>query len=1128
MRSGVGLRRATARADGDGGREDGRPGSPSSPRSGRRGGRTGRRRQRQEGGSSEIRPDQTRLPEGVAGPDILEEEIPEDAALRSAEAAARRLATVRSRCARLRYGINVVKVRGKWELRRSEGGHLDGQLIQTFDPRLPAKVIAVSDKPCREVGTDCAGLQPEGDEDDNLVKVEDDQASCDEPRIKGDEADATDSNLGLLFKLAVLLAICVVAVWATAVVSPTAVQAAVVPGYARRSHEAAKAGTVESDTDAVPGVLGTEPKLASVSRREREMDAYDCSEPFDVKPISLLTDVDIRTCEERELKAVQQQKTHLLLQKASRKKIKIRECSLRDSRLVWVCGSASHSAMSNLESYFDERWPMTAEECNRAWDENVYGLYQFGTQHRDDRPVQHETRNSFTFQRTGWTKNGGTDVLCGGGNLPTYEMREYQNHLKITDKSLHHAVATDYVHLDLYTRDAYIETDPVTSESRLVVPHLEAKIAHCDPFNSTSCVTAEGTFVWDSIEPDDICDYYKLRKVTGIDLKSYGSDGEPISDTFVSDGDNAMIRIRRSGKAITDCGAILQPTEYPELFFSDDLDHPELNRPVPPSEVSPFLHSNVADSYVFYKMQDSLAEAVLGLQRNQCEKERRRALSAYASLLAKQKSISDGDTASLGGGLFITSSGESGFMYWCRSVVVEALPLSETCYSALPVQLRDEDAIHLRKILAGEGEDHTKVTLPQLFREPKSGRLTTVATEMACVPALAPLYRNRHGNWIKMTHVGIHQAPVPGNPRQELDESYFTVDKDELPAPGKRSIYNNDTILHTLWFLAAQNLRDLGAPRAMRRINNHNAGSSDPAQAGDYLPKVDAVLPDFEIPSIWDALGLQKLRVALAWWAEWSVFCNGFVGTYLLYRLICYVLNLYNALFHPEYPGDGVCLRFFEGAFPSLAAATLRGYLRSGDTKGPCYGCATACLRIRRRRKQYEVDGAALTHHRRAASVDNPTVSRAGSESEPPLYPQLTPTATAPSPTSSTGGRHIPPLRSMTMGHPAAHRPPAVQPTVNRQMVSCQDGQHVLFDGPILYQPGTYERPSISHQQGPPGFAAFPPRAPRHLRRQRSTSRGLRRCKTPLPPLTPPGGTPLHSTVPRQAENGSEFEDADT
>ena len=1086
-----GLRQAATAADGDdGGEQHDQPRALSPPANRRRcrqpGRRPRRRGERPTGGAA--RAQRRGLPEADQGADVLEAQGATGATLRAAVTAARKLRQVQLQCARARCNINVIRTGRRWRT---------------------AEIVS------KEV---CS--QTEADDRPN-------------PATAIWTAKLDDWRWAVAQLIVLVLVSAVTARMAT-VMSSTVVQAATTQRPAKEPPLEARAGVVVSDTAAGLGGPGRGTPLASVSRDERKMEAYDCSEPYGVKAISLLHDVDIRTCEERRLREVQDTQKYLLLQKAARSQIRVKSCIVKNSRLVWVCGSASHSAFSNRESYFYRMWHLTQEECERAWNEQEYRLYKFETSFQDIREVKLNTRNYMTFERTGWTKNGGTDVLCGGGVLPTYEMLTYFNDISGSDRSLHSAVVTDYVEMQLYEYDAFIATDPETLESRVAIPQLGVELAHCDPYNTTSCVSADGTFIWDEVKPQDICDYYKLREVTGINLPSVDREGEPVSDTFVSDGKDAMVRLRRAGKPIPACGSIIQPTEFPELFLTQEFQHSDFNRTIPPSEVSPFLHATMSDRYIYHRMQDNLAAAVLGLQRDQCERERRRALSAYATLLAKQKVVTDGDTAHLGDGLYITSSGEAGFLYHCRRVVVEALPFSKTCYSALPVKLQDKDEKHLRRILVGEGGDPSQVRLPPLFREPKSGRITTVATPMACTPQFPPLYRNLNGNWLKMTHVGLHQAPEPGNPRENLDESYFTVAKDKLPAPGKSSVYSNTTIYHTMWFLAASNLRELGAPKlGSQPVRGAGGRAESSPTLGSMLPQVDSAMPDLRMPSLWDALGLQDLRVALAWWGEWSTFCNGFIGGYLLYRAVCYLLNVYNALFHPQDPEDGVCLRLFEGFLPSLASAVLRGYLQPGRTKGPCYGCAAACLTIRaRRQKRYEVERHALAHERRAGPVGDPTYFRASSESELPLYPRVTPVAGAPPgfstsdaapPSAPQATHHIPPLRlSVRAGGGIATRP-----AINAHMVSFADGKHLIINEPSTPAIGASGveplLPEEVHYAEPRKLATLPRvRGP-----PRPRGRGLRRCQTPLPPLTPPGGLQRSRSPHVVRSNSSDFEDTD-
>lgn len=685
--------------------------------------------------------------------------------------------------------------------------------------------------------------------------------------------------------------------------------------------------------------------LASVSVRERQLTAYDCTEPHDIHAVSLLQDADIRRCEKQRLKEKQREATYLLLQRAHRVKVKVQHCKVLNSRLSYVCGSASHSAIANRETYFMRPWKISPSECAEMWRTQKYMLWTFPGK-RDERRLTLNAINFLTFVRTGYTQNTITDVGCYGGRFPAKQMlsmNRERDDLKGVD--MHNFIVTDYVEIAMYERDAYITLPMAGQERKVIVPRFAGELP-CK-YDEGKCQVEEGIFLWKDFNEEELCPYFTLKRTTGINLPpESGSEDAGFGETFLAEN-NTMLRVRKKGGPISECGAVLQPTEHQDLFLTTDLEHAMLSRPIPPSEVSPYLHATVSDNYLYHKSQDNLAAAVLGLQQHQCRQDRQRSLSAYAAQLAKQKAVSDGDTAHLGNGLFMTASGEVAYLYWCRSLTVTALPFPDQCYNAIPVELPDQDQKHLRKILADQDQPPEEVVIPQMFVEPRSRRITTVASPVACVPHFAPMYKNVHSEWIKMTQGSINTAKTPRNPLANMDDSFFEVRKIELPPPGERSIYSRATLMASMMFLAVPNLIML--PKANHRINVQPSPEHG-AQTGEgAFPSMTFELPSF--PSIWDQLGLGGMIQLIEWYRRYSTFCVVIFGTYILYSLLCYAFHVLTTLCcKPR--NHSVLWHIFEAFFPSLSQALFYGSIDKNSQHGPCYNPAKFCLRMRKRYEQ--------------------------------------------------------------------------------------------------------------------------------------------------------------------------------
>ena len=724
--------------------------------------------------------------------------------------------------------------------------------------------------------------------------------------------------------------------------------------------------------------------LEATTRLQRQLMAYDCTEPHDVQAVSLLHDPDIRTCQEQELKKRQSESQYLLIQKVNKVKMRVRSCRVMTTRLAYACGAASHTAFGNRESFFNHPWSVDVDRCRDIWENQKYGLWHFENG-REEQAVERGKSNFLTFERTGGTMNGGNDVLCKGGKFPYWEQKSYKSDEGYATTSMTSMIVTDYVQVDLFEKDIYI---PLDEPGSIILPYANGK-ASCDPFKQHGCEVHDGTLTWGKLKEEEVCPFFLLRRVTGINVDEHTAQGE-VHETFVSHTNDSMVRLRKVGDAVSRCGAVVQPTNYPQLFLSSELSNPRLNRPIDPSDVSAFLHATMADDFLFHKAQENLAAAVLGLQRHQCELDRTRALTAHATLLSKQKAVKDGDTAHIGGGIFITSSGEAGRLYHCREVIVEALPHTQGCHNALPVRMAGEDERHLQEILTEEGADADQILVPTMYLEPRSRLLTTVATPIACVPQFAPLYRNRQGEWLQMTQHGVQLAPAPKDPRKDFKESYFHVKKSDLPSPGKRSIYDVQTLVAAMYYRAAKGMEAMtGAKHYIGTL----AGKAGKMEESSMFPQAEMHF-DTSV-SLWDALGLSNFRRLWSWYQDWANLCNAIVAMYLLYLTLCYFVNIYNQLCI-EQEQETCGIKVFRAFLPSLWAVIVLGRLSAADTKGPCYGCASACLSIRQTRQARAEEKAA-----RQQAFFNPVPPAAA----PPLYPRMTPPpSVGPAPAAAPAG----------------------------------------------------------------------------------------------------------------------------
>ena len=729
--------------------------------------------------------------------------------------------------------------------------------------------------------------------------------------------------------------------------------------------------------------------LPAVSREERELNAYDCSEPQNITAVSLMDYTEIRSCQEEQLKQQQQQVEYLLVQKAEQIPMNVLQCKVTASRLVFACGAASHSAISSRESYFNKPMFINKEDCAKIWKkkeycvkswDSRYGTWQCGA-------LQENTANFLSLPRTGYSYNGMTDILCKGGTFPKEELISLRDDQKSKywHEDLTSMIVHDYITVELFRQEAAILHNDQNGHETILVRRPQVEL-HCSPSaHKDGCETHNfGTFVWPHYQETEKCPYFKIRKVTGINLDHVRSldGGEEAGETFLSNNET-MIRLKKKGRTISGCSAVLQPTEFDQLFLTEDLDHPLLNRQLDPREVSAFLHATVSDVYIYEKSQDQLAEAVLGLQRHQCRQERTRNIKAWATRLARQKAVADGDTAHLGEGVFLTASGDLAYMYRCRPIVVSAIPHPDQCYNALPIQLSTPDAQHLKKIIGGPQQDLQE--LPPFFLEPRSHRIVPVAAPMACVPHLAPTYRTRKGKWLKLTDVGI--LPAEGPKREdELPPELFEIERSSLPGENDRSIYPAAIIKQTLKFLTAPALILSGPLRQAKKMQDQYDASAIPGDSNGsffHLNDLGSGLPDAS-----DLLGMGGV---IKFFKAYGTVCTILIGTYLAYSFLLYFIGVWIRLFfypkHLPYP-----IHIIMAFFPELTKLLCFGQYDPDGPRGPCHQIVASCVDSHNRHKDQEkpFTRAEVTYHKEPVPDLDKFAQRNATAAKPPLYPELT------------------------------------------------------------------------------------------------------------------------------------------
>ncbi len=194
--------------------------------------------------------------------------------------------------------------------------------------------------------------------------------------------------------------------------------------------------------------------------------------------------------------------------------------------------------------------------------------------------------------------------------------------------------------------------------------------------------------------------------MSGVDL----TDSFGLTAFMSTDGSH----LRLTKKEPTSrCGAIVYPTDFSELFLTAEMSYKPFLRRLHPAEISITTYSNSKDNWLFSQTTKERNKSLLALQQRQCKRDIRVRAGQHALRAAEQGALADGETASLGDGHFITSSGEVFYSYRCRPITVRARHTSDNkCYDALPVTLREADYQAYYKS-RGFAEAEAKATLAQ-------------------------------------------------------------------------------------------------------------------------------------------------------------------------------------------------------------------------------------------------------------------------------------------------------------------------------------------------------------------------------------------------------------------------------
>ena len=459
----------------------------------------------------------------------------------------------------------------------------------------------------------------------------------------------------------------------------------------------------------------------------RHLVAYDCSSPMGLTPIQAQS--ENFACKEPPEPREQRNATFLLLQKRATIPVDTLQCHAQQTVLPFYCGMFSHGVFAPNWMKEREEVPISATECRRLHKTLTYIDPRGGTH-----TLQPNTKNKVYFNEAGFVRVVKNSVQCTGTTITK------------GDKTYDHMVVPVAMTISLFHQPAEIQ------DSGLVHVLRPDVLMDC-PEKEGSCSTAHhGTFVW--TPQKDTCHYALSRRVEGIVITdNHGTD------TFMST-DGSLVRLLIK-EPISKCGVVLLATNYDLLFLSRDLRHPPFT-PLRPEDVSVITYCNQQDGWLMGTLTQFVRREFNSLHTQNCKTQLSRENLAYDSLLADQHGSVDGDTASLGGGMFVSTAGEVWYRFRCRRIIVQART-SDKCYSSIPVLLSPHDERRYRT------QRNLSLHEPlDFFVASHSRRLTTIGINIPCSSVFHPMYRGLNGNWIKLSPAISFIQPPPVMDAQSL------------------------------------------------------------------------------------------------------------------------------------------------------------------------------------------------------------------------------------------------------------------------------------------------------------------------------------------------------------------------
>ena len=270
------------------------------------------------------------------------------------------------------------------------------------------------------------------------------------------------------------------------------------------------------------------------------------------------------------------------------------------------------------------------------------------------------------------------------------------------------------------------------------------------------CNTSVGTLYWSVLTKEQECQFHITRHTAGV----VAADGHGRKAYMSSD--NTMIRLML-GDEVSLCGEQGMKTDFDRLYLVESHRVGPLHEKLPADEVSITTYVDTSDAFIYGYLSEYIQEQFQRMVNRQCKSETQSRDRAMRAMATAQGVRQDGRISNDGGGHFFSFNGDAAYSFICRPVIATGRD-DNGCYDALPVDLLASD---MDRYFTGLGlpiphrKDETGRSLPVLFLEPGTHRLTREGIQRPCSRTFPSLYENTRGGWVAVIQGELHLAAAP-------------------------------------------------------------------------------------------------------------------------------------------------------------------------------------------------------------------------------------------------------------------------------------------------------------------------------------------------------------------------------